>query len=402
MHILYIHQYFTTPDRGGGTRSYEFARRFVRDGHRVTLITKRRKNTPPIEGAFRESYVDGIRVLETPVEYTQRMSFRERIQSFLKFALLASRVGWKQEKPDVVFATSTPLTVGIPGYILSRRFKVPFVFEVRDLWPEVPIKMGFIKNPIVIKLLRWLEWFIYRKASHIVALSPGMRDGIKRRGIKEEKISLIPNSSDLEIFDPALEGSRERQEFGLDSFQYVFYAGALGDVQDINIFLECGTHLAKRPSIKIAIFGGGKNKGELEKKLKEKGLNNVLIFDKTPKPTIARIQSEALASLVVFKNLPVLRYASPNKFFDALAGGKAILTNIDGWLKELVLENNAGIHVGGEDVGKELARAIIYLADNPEEREEMGKNARKLAEKEFDREILYNKLLKVFAEAIRE
>jgi len=180
MHILYIHQHFATPEGSTGTRSYEFARRWIQCGHKVTVLTGYYDigGLQVGRGAIQRQSIEGINVIVVATKYSNKQSFFRRIICFCSFLLLATYVGLSEQGVDVIYATSTPLTVGIPAMIIKRLRRKPFVFEVRDQWPEIPIELGIIRNKIVIKFFLWLEKTIYKNSSGIVAVSPGQADGV--------------------------------------------------------------------------------------------------------------------------------------------------------------------------------------------------------------------------------
>ncbi|KPL24344.1 MAG: hypothetical protein AMJ75_03895, partial [Phycisphaerae bacterium SM1_79] len=223
MRILYLHQYFATRKGMTGTRSYEFARYLAGKGHQVTMMTSglaNREFATPKGKQYAEFDAEGIHVVAIGAAYNDPqvgtgMSGWLRMLKFYQFAWLAGRVGRRLGKPDVVFATHTPLIIGLAGIALGRYFSVPFVFEVRDLWPEALVNVGALKNPLAVWWLRRMANKIYTEAKHIVALSPGMKEGIVRTGVPDEKVTVIPNASDLDLFRPGLDGSAARQRLGL-------------------------------------------------------------------------------------------------------------------------------------------------------------------------------------------
>ncbi len=197
MRILYLHQFFITRAGVGGTRSYEFARRFVERGHAVRMVT----------AAPGPSEVDGIEVVGARGGYSDYVSathtsYPRRMLAFARFALGASREALRGPRPDVVYATSPPLTIALPALLAAARHRAPLVFEVRDLWPEAPIQMGALRNPLARRLARALEHFVYRRSTRVIALSPGIRDGVIAAGVAPDRVSLVPNASDLELFSP--------------------------------------------------------------------------------------------------------------------------------------------------------------------------------------------------------
>ena len=204
MKVLYYHQHFSTPQGATGNRSYAMARRLVRAGHEVTLVCGSYAGgqtglTGPFRDGRRAGRVDGIQVIELELPYANRDGFLKRALTFVRFAWRSTWIALRRDY-DVVFATTTPLTAGIPGICARWLRGKPFVFEVRDLWPELPKAMGVITNPLVLWALGVLEWLSYRSAQRLVGLSPGIVDGIARRGVARERITLIPNGCDLDIF----------------------------------------------------------------------------------------------------------------------------------------------------------------------------------------------------------
>ena len=238
MHILYIHQYFVPPDGSGGTRSYEMARRMVRAGHRVTLLTS--------TAFFPEHYrfdksltkleIDGIRIFALKVPYANAMGFRQRVTAFLQFAVRATLEAMRSDRPDVVFATSTPLTIAIPAIAAKIWHRRPMVFEVRDLWPELPIAMGMLQNPVAKIAARALELIAYRSSREVIALSPGMRDGVARTGYPAERISVVPNSCDVELFRHNT--GKVELPFDAGDDPVVTYAGTLGAINGVDYLVD--------------------------------------------------------------------------------------------------------------------------------------------------------------------
>ncbi len=395
MHILYLHQYFTTPEKGGGTRSYEFARRLVARGYRVTMVTGNNRLQVDFSPGqkWTELEIEGIRVIVIPVGYSNYMSAKERVRSFLRYAWLAVRAGWRVCNPDLVFATSTPLTVGIPGLVLRLRHRVPLIFEVRDLWPEAPVQMGVFRNKFLVWGLRVLERMIYRGARHVVALSPGMVDGVARQGVAREKITMIPNSSDTEIFQPGESREGFLQKWGLQGKFVVAYGGAMGEANGLDLIVEAAERLQEmgREDIVFALAGDGKARPFVEEEVKRRQLENVVLMGPQDKYTVAHLYRAAGAALVLFKHLPVLQTNSPNKFFDALAAGVPVVANMEGWVHRLLEEEEAGVPIPPADAGA-LVEAVMALCQEPERRERMAKNARRLAETQFDRDALAEQL----------
>ena len=410
MHILYLHQYFHTRTGSSGTRSYEFARRLVEKGHTVTLVTSGRHTedrlTVPPDKSFIEVDVDGIHVVPIAAAYASGakgtgMGGYARMAHFHHFARLAAKIGKQLPKPDVVFATHTPLTIGLPGIKLGRHFGVPFVFEVRDLWPDALVNCGALKNPLAIWYLRRLERKIYHAADHIVALSPGMKAGVVRQGIPPERVTIITNASDLDLFRPDLDGSAARKRLGLDGVFSAVYFGAMGLANGLEYVVEAARILKERGNerIKLVLHGGGGRKPNLQALAREYNLPNLVFSEIVPdKTAVAEIVAGCNACMTIYANTKQEQTWSPNKMFDALAAGRPVLINVPGWLGETIEENKCG-HYVDPDRPEALADAVEELSTSPDLCAEMGRNGRALAEREFARDILADRLEKVLRDA---
>lgn len=397
MKVLYFHQHFTTPSVGGATRSYEFSRKLIERGHKVTLVCGEtaKLDLPSTESkdVFRGD-IDGIDVIQIKIPYSNNDGIAKRAFTFIKFAWKGIQVAMKEDY-DLLFATSTPLTAGLPG-IWMKWFSIKkskFVFEVRDLWPELPKALG-MKNPILLWGMSVLEKLSYKKADGCIGLSPGICEGIKRI-VPEKKIELIPNGCDLDIFRP---GNRENLQLnGVSPIDTVaVFTGAHGIANGLESVLDMASVLKQknRNDIKITFIGDGKVKSDLVKRANDEGLDNCRFFDPVPKTVLNRIVSSADIGLMVLKNVPAFYYGtSPNKFFDYIASGLPVVNNYPGWLSDMIIENNCGLVVP-PDNAEAFADAIIELADSPEKRKVMGVNSRSLAEKQFSRDDLACRFVK--------
>ena len=409
MHILYLHQYFATRKGMTGTRSYEFARYLVRKGHRVTIMTSglaNREFPVPENKQYAEYETEGIDIIAIAAAYNDPqvgtdMSGMQRMFKFYQFAWSACRTGKSLLAPDVVFATHTPLTIGLAGNILGQYFKVPFVFEVRDLWPDALVNIGAMKNPLAIWWLERMAKKIYTGAKHIVALSPGMKKGIIRSGVSADKVTVIPNASDLDLFSPDIDGSAERLRLGLGDKFAAIYFGAMGLANGLDYVIEAARISTERGNNKIifVLHGSGGKRADLEKMAREYELTNVIFSNLVPdKEQVARIVAGCDVCLTIYRAAKEHTW-SPNKMFDALAAGKPVLINVPGWLGETIDSNNCGRCIDAKRP-QMLVDAMEELAADPELCRKMGKNARELAEREFDRTKLADHLEKVLIEAV--
>jgi len=400
MHILYILQYFGTPNGHASLRGYEFARRWAQEGYEVTVLTTAaaliEDDLASAAGRFVKRFsLKGFDVIALDVRYKQSMSFLRRIVAFVSFVVCASFAILFVKKVDVVYATSTPLTVGVPALVAKWFRRKPFVFEVRDRWPAVPIEMGIIKNKILIKMLLWLERRIYKSASAIVALSPGMAEGVKDvLGETQKAVATIPNCSDIELFRPDIDGSAIRRKFRWEDKIVFLHAGAMGKVNGLGFVIDAAQRLKDKPDVHFVLIGRGSQKQALSDRIKRLGLSNIEVLESRPKRELPEFVAAADVSLAIIGDHPILEHNSANKFFDALSAGKPVLLNYSGWQRQILEENNAGF--GCELCNlDEFVEKVLYFNSHRAELIEMGQNARQLAEEKFDRAKLAAQALDV-------
>ncbi|MCD1648048.1 glycosyltransferase family 4 protein [Marinobacter adhaerens] len=392
MKILYFHQHFVTPKGAGAIRSYAMARKLIEQGHTVTMVCgSNTTGTTGLDGSFsggkRRGMVDGIDVVELDLAYSNNDGFLKRAWTFLLFAVRSIRIALT-EKYDVLFATTTPLTAGIPGIFARWLRRKPFVFEVRDLWPELPREMGVITNPVVLWALGILEWSSYRSAHRLVGLSPGIVEGIGKRGVPADRVQLVPNGCDLDIFSDRAEPWRP--EGISESDLLAVFAGTHGIANGLDAVLDAAKVLKKRgrSDIKLLLIGSGKLKPAFQARAEREGLNNVVFHDPVKKADLAGLMNAADIGMQVLANVPAFYYGtSPNKFFDYIAAGLPVLNNYPGWLAEIIEREQCGFAVPPADSGA-FADALEAAADEREKLPQMGRKARELALREFDREQL--------------
>lgn len=391
MHVIYIHQYFSTKKGATGTRSYEMSKRLLAAGHEVTVVCGLGETTAHCyEHSQRINHieVDGIRVICIAELFENKMGIIQRALSFGKFARTATKVV-KDLKADVMFATSTPLTVGIPGRKGARHLGIPFVFEVRDLWPEIPIAMG-VKNPLAIGYMRYLEKKTYHAAQHIVALAPGIKDGVCRTGYPADRVSMIPNASDCDLWIPNPDKKLDERFGDPDDFRLCF-TGAHGKANGLDAVLDAAAELKRRgvKGIRFVFIGYGGQRDRLMQRSKDEGLDtHVTWIGTVPKDELAQIMPRMNAGMMILKNSPAFYYGtSPNKFFDYIAAGLPVLNNYPGWLAGIITQNNCGKAIAPDDP-KLFADTAIWMREHPDELRQMGLNSRRLAETEFSRDRL--------------
>lgn len=395
MKVLYFHQHFSTPKGSAGIRSYAMAQALIRNGHQVTMVcgsfgVGQTGLTQAFAKGVRRGVVDGIEIIEFELPYSNSLSFLKRIWIFLSFALKSIKVAFT-EQYDILFATTTPLTAGIPGILAKWLRGKPFVFEVRDLWPELPKAMGVIKNPIVLWMMSILEWVSYHSANRLVGLSPGIVEGIVKRGINPNKVASIPNGCDLDIF--AKEQQAWRPEQVASSDLMAIFTGTHGLANGLDAVINVAIELQKRKrkDIKLVLVGDGMQKKSLQQQAIELQLDNIIFHEPVNKNKLAGLMASADLGLQILANVPAFYYGtSPNKFFDYIAAGLPVLNNYPGWLAELIQQQHCGFAVAPENP-QAFADALEYAADHREELLVMGKNAQQLAYSQFNRYELSQK-----------
>jgi glycosyltransferase involved in cell wall biosynthesis len=333
----------------------------------------------------RRGIVDGIDIIEFDLSYANADGFLKRTKTFLSFALVSITIALR-EPCDVVFATTTPLTAGIPG-VFSRVFRrKPFVFEVRDLWPELPRAMGVIRNPLVLWLMSTLEWVCYRLATRLVGLSPGIVEGIARRGVDKKRIAMVSNGCDLRLFKGEHDPWRP-DGVGKDDL-LALYAGTHGIANGLNAVLDAAALLKQRgrSNIKILLVGQGKLKAALQHRAREEGLDNVVFHPSIEKARLAGLMAATDIGLQILDNIPAFYDGtSPNKFFDYLAASLPVLVNYPGWLAEVIALHQCGYVVPPCDP-EAFAAALEQASEDREELRMMGQRARQCAVTEFSRD----------------
>jgi glycosyltransferase involved in cell wall biosynthesis len=402
MHILYLNQHFATPRGTCDGRSYEFSRLLLEQGHRVTMITgvhDRAGLDVPTGPLVVRTMVDGIEVVVVNLRYSQEMPIARRAATFLFFMAVAAFVGCKVRDVDVVYASSTPLTVAVPGVVAARSHGCPFVFEVRDLWPDVPIGMGRLRNPLLRGLARMLERFAYLRAEHIVALSPGMKAGIVSAGIPEGRVTMIPNASDLGLFrvDPAEGRAWRASHPEIGERPLVVYAGAFGRVNDLEYVVRLAAATAAiDPEVAFVLAGEGSEKETVRASARERGVlgRNLFIGDPISRAMLPALLSAASAVSSFALPLPVLEHNSANKFFDGFAAGRPVIVNYRGWQADLLEETGAGLALLPGDPEGSAATLAKAVAD-PAWLERASKASALLGEERFERRKLSNLLAAV-------
>jgi glycosyltransferase involved in cell wall biosynthesis len=403
MHILLIHQSYTALNEPGGTRHHELARFLVEKGHQVTVV------------ASQVSYLTGSRKSEYHEQHDRQIndeiprpgrviihrvytypalhrSFAHRLFAFFSFMAISFIAGLKVKDVDVVWGTSPPIFQGVTAWALARLKRVSFLFEVRDLWPSFAVEIGVLKQPILIYASEWLEKVLFRKADLVMVNSPGFIDHVRSKGA--HKIELVPNGSDIGMFDPDDVGLNFRKSLNLENKLIVLYAGALGISNNLEVVLEAADLLRDNPKVVIVLLGDGKEKSALMTRAAKMGLENVKFVPPIPKNEMPGALAAADMCLAILKPIPLYATVYPNKVFDYMAAGRPVILAIDGVIRQVVEKAEAGITVPPGDPHA-LAASIITLANDKQLRIEMGKKGRMTVETHFNRPYLAEKLEKI-------
>lgn len=398
MHILLIHQAFAALDEPGGTRHHELARYLTARGQRVTVITSpvsyltgtaKGRHIPWVE---RQDGGDGVTILRVYTYPALHRSFFHRVISFFSFMVSSFIVGLGVGRVDLVWGTSPPIFQGLTAWVLARIKRVPFLFEVRDLWPAFAVAVGVLRQPLLIRASEWLEGFLYRHSDYLVVNSPGFIEHVKARGAR--RIRLVPNGTDTTMFNPALSGEDFRNVHGLGGKYIALYAGAHGMSNDLGMILDAADMLRDRSEIAIVLVGDGKEKPALVIRKADMGLENVHFIPPIAKQSIPQVLAAADSCIAILKPIELYKTVYPNKVFDYMAAGRAVILAMDGVIRQVVETAGAGITVPPGDSAA-LAQAICTLADAPQEGIEMGARGREYVHTHFDRAALADEMLSV-------
>jgi glycosyltransferase involved in cell wall biosynthesis len=386
--ILYIHQYFRTPEEGGAIRSYYLAKGMVDNGIDVELITSHNKPFEEVKN------VEGIKVHYLPVFYDNKLGFAKRVFAFYRFMRLVLKKTRGIKNIDVCYATSTPLTIGISALKIKRELGIPYYFEVRDLWPEAPVQLGIIKNRFIKTYLEWLEKKVYRHADKIIALSPGIKEQIEWRQ-PHKVVEVIPNMSDVEFFNPETKDPELENLFKVKDKLVVSYFGAIGAANHLEYLLAAANASLKAElPVVFLIIGIGSQVDKLKYLVKHFDLTNVRFVQFQNKHNLKRLLNVTDAAYVSFAKKPILETNSPNKFFDALASGKLIITNTKGWVKDICEKDRCGFYYDPHKP-EGFVSQIQKFINQKEYLQKFQLNSRIVGETQFSRNAQVEKLLAI-------
>jgi len=390
MHILLIHQAFAALDEPGGTRHHEMAQYLAERGHQVTVIASpvsyMTGNVPDKSMNVDQVNLHAkVKILRTYTYPALHRSFVHRVFSFLSFMISSLWAGLRVKDVDLVWGTSPPIFQGLTAWALARIKGAAFLFEVRDLWPAFAIQVGVLQNPILISASLWLERSLYRHADKVVVNSPGFIAHVRTHGAKT--VELVPNGSDIDMFDPNAIGESFRQRHGLEGKFVALYAGAHGMSNDLGVLLQAANLLDDHPEITVVLLGDGKEKPALQEDARRENLQNVRFINPLPKNEMPEALAAADVCIAILKPIPLYATVYPNKVFDYMAAGRPVVLAIDGVIRKLVERAEGGVYVPPGNP-QAMAAAILKLREDRQLRILLGTNGRSLVESEYDRRSL--------------
>ncbi len=386
---MILHQHYNDPAKGGAVRSYYLATALAAAGHQVTVLTAHAQTKET------HSAVDGFELIALPITYKNEFTFWPRSFAFLRFAFAAARAGSRFRSYDVCYAISTPLTIGLPAWWLNVRYGIPFYFEVGDLWPDAPIQLGFVKNPILRLLLRGWELRMYRQATAIVALSVAIRTAIEKR-VPGKTVHLLPNMADTDYYQPVEKPTAAVQKFGLAGKFVVSYLGALGFANGLDFLLECANACRKQGApVHFLVAGEGAEENRLRKTALHMGLTNISFLGLLARDHVREVLTVTDSVLISYRMAPVLETGSPNKYFDGLAAGKLTVINFGGWIRTEIERERCGIWINPQQPSEFVTKLAPFWQE-PTLLKSYQAQARRLAEREYARTTLAKKFAQLF------
>lgn len=388
MKVLILHQYFNTPETGGPLRSFYLAKALTEKGITTSVITTHNA------AEFRKEVIDGVQVHYLPIPYRNSFGFFKRVASFLKFVFSIVKEARQFKGYDVCYAISTPLTIGLAAIWIKWRYKIPYVFEVGDLWPEAPIQVGIIRNSILKKILYELEQATYVRAKSIVALSGPIKKAIDEK-VRGKRIEVIPNMADTEFYKPADKNPELVKKFHVQNKFVLSYIGTFGLANGLERILDCAESVKHEPRIHFILCGEGARLPALLEYAAQRKLANVSFLPMQDRNGVNDVLNVTDAAFISYQPLPVLETGSPNKYFDALAAGKMIVINFGGWIKNEIEETGCGIYVDS-GAPQDFLSKINFALNDREELKKLQQASRNLAESRYSRRQLSSRFVRIF------
>ena len=405
MHIIFLTHYFYPEGNAPASRTFDNCKRWVAKGHKVTVVTGV-PNVP--DGIIYEGYknrffqwekMNGISVLRVWTYIAPNKGFFKRVLNYLSF-MISSLLGIILiKKGDLVIATSPQFFCGVAGFIFSELKKLPFILEVRDIWPESIIATEALKSRRLIKILEHIELFLYRHSKKIVVVTESFKKIISNKGIQRDKIFIVKNGADLTLFCPQDRENEVRKKFNLHGKFVISYIGTIGMAHALNQVLYVARGLYDRKDIIFLLVGSGAERNILIREKENKQLDNIIFIEKQFRYLIPSFYAASDICLVTLKNTPLFKTVIPSKIFEIMAMAKPIILGVDGEAREIIEKSKSGLFVEPEN-HIELKKAILRLYNNPESAQKLGRNGRRFVEKYFDRDKLANDYLEILTQSL--
>ncbi len=405
MHILFLTHYFPPEVNAPASRTHENAKRWVRAGHRVTVLTCVPNHPaglvyPGYRNRLKQwEEIDGIRVLRVGTWLSANQGIGKRILNYFSYLVSAVLLSPLVEDADIVVSTSPQFFCGLAGYFVSGARRVPWVLEIRDLWPESIIAVGAVRNRSLIRLLEGVETFMYRRADRVVALTNAFRWHIAGRGVPAALIDVIKNGADLERFRPSPRENAFRADHGLRGKFVASYVGTHGMAHGLDTILQAAEALKADTRIAFLLVGDGAERAGLLSEKARRGLDNVVMLPQQPKERMPEILAASDACLVMLKKTELFKTVIPSKLFEAMAMERSIVLGVEGESREIVEAGACGLCIEPENAAA-LADALVRLADDPALCSRLGENGRKFVARDYDRDVLAERYLSLLCNTV--
>jgi len=397
MKILFFTHYFPPEVNAPASRTYEHCREWVKNGHEVTVVTCAPNHPqgqvyPGYKNKFyQREVIDGINVIRLWTYITANEGFVKRTLNYMSYLFSVILYIPFLPKHDVFVSTSPQFFCGLAGYFVKLLRRKPWIIEIRDLWPESIVAVGAIKNKLIIKTLEYLEMLVYRKSNHIVPVTDAFKSYMLKKGVPEEKITVIKNGVDLSFYVP--DSVEKTDEYGSELVNrfVASYVGTHGMAHHLETILEAAEILKHREDIVFLMVGHGAEKDKLLKLKENKNLNNVIMLSQQNKSKMPLLWALSDVSLVLLKKSDLFKTVIPSKIFESMAMKKPIVLGVEGEVKGMIEEGNSGITIEPENA-EELAAAVVALADNKDRYDKYAENGYQYVSKYYDRKVLAKRL----------
>jgi hypothetical protein len=400
MKILFLSDNFPPETNAPASRTYEHAKRWVAAGHSVTVITgapnfPSGKVHPGYSNAlWRREEVDGIRVVRVWTYITANEGFLRRTLDYMSFMVSATIASVFIRRPDIIVATSPHFFTPCAAWVVSLFKRRPFVFELRDLWPDSIVAVGAMKETRSIRLLRKLEYFLYRKAARIVSVTSSFKTVLTGNGIDPHKIAVVPNGVDLDAYQPGEKPDGLVRRWGLEGKFVAAYVGTIGMAHGLDTVLAAAEHLRHRGDVVFLLVGAGAEQAALMQRCEEQGLKNVTFVGPVSKSEVREYWKVCDVALVLLRDTPLFAHVIPSKMFEAMGMERPMILGVRGESREILESAKAGLAIEPQRADQ-LADAIVRLADDPVLRTSLGKSGRRFAADRFNRDRLAHEMLDV-------